>query len=103
MIRVYLSDRNIPLVFHGWPPNKPTITVENYCKWYNLFIVNPDGSVGKVPVYDHSKYEGTTWYDHVPHPGWVKFLEREYGYEVDDESFEMMIGRYHLEVLKEVY
>ncbi len=88
----YLSDRNKALVFNNVTETLGTITVENYPKWYDLFIVQPDGSVTKVepgPI---------EWRGHVPTPASVMAYADKMNLYVDMRSMEMIIGRFILEV-----
>jgi hypothetical protein len=91
--KTYLSDRNIPLVFNGEASTFPgIITIENYLKWYNLYIVRPDGSVEKLQS-DNT----IAWRDHVPCPSdIVAFADRRH-LDIDQQSMEMIVGRYTLE------
>lgn len=72
MICTYLSDRQIPLVYNERPQDKPVLTVENYCKWYNLYLVMPNGEVEKLD--DDKIYHlienacDTFWSDHCINP-----------------------------------
>ena len=47
---MYLSERGHTLVYWSPPSEVPVLTVENYVKWYGLYLVHPDGRVG---VGDH--------------------------------------------------
>jgi hypothetical protein len=87
----FQSPRGIPLVAQA-PGRIGVLTVENYLKWYTLYLIQPDGSVEPVPFPE----EGHT--DHVPHPDAVAALAEEKGWIVCSESMEMIIGRYMQEV-----
>jgi hypothetical protein len=83
------------------PSDRPVITVENYMKWYDLFLLHPDYS---VTAFDH--YE--KWYvqlsnefvrttlvgDHCWNPSYVMELEKRTGYILCSESIEMITGRW---------
>jgi hypothetical protein len=89
----YQSPRNIPLVYNNVPGTIGTITVENYLKWYDLFIVQPDGSVTKVepgPI---------EWRGHVPTPASIMAYADKANLDVDHQAMEMIVGRYILEVI----
>lgn len=90
---VYFSDRQLPLVYHHAmrPTDKPVLTVENYLKWYCLYLVRPDGSVEAVDFPEDG------YCDHVPFPAAVLRMADERGWHVCTESMEMMIGRFMLE------
>jgi len=51
--RFYFSNRNLPLIYYGEPSEKPVITVENYLKWYDLYLVLPTGSVERISFGEH--------------------------------------------------
>ncbi len=91
----HFSTRGHPLVYTGPlpEPGRPSIlTIENYCKWYELWLVTPSG-VEKVA------YDGTiTWFDHVPSPAHVQEFAEQHGYEMDLEAIEFIAGRFVLEV-----
>jgi len=87
----YLSERGIPLVFieklgHAHPG---ILTVENYLKWYSLYIVKGDGSVTKV------EYDGTiNMGDHVVNPSDLEAYAERHGYDICGQSMDMIVGRY---------
>jgi hypothetical protein len=89
------SNRGIPLIWQG-KGNVPFITLENYCKWYNVFVVFPDGKVEIVPetkyaeVFDHFAYIP----DHNFHPLFLQKLAKLYGGAVDDSTLEIAAGRW---------
>ena len=90
------SDRGKPLVCQdtcGRPYCKtPILTVENYIKWYCLYLIRPSGEVEAVDFPDDG------YCDHVPYPAAVERMAAKNGWVVDEQSLEMMIGRYMLEV-----
>jgi hypothetical protein len=47
-MRTYISPYGNPLVYTGEPGERPILTCENYCKWYALFAVLPDGTIDRV-------------------------------------------------------
>jgi hypothetical protein len=95
-----LSDRSLPLVYQGPPlPTTTTIvTVENYVKWYGIHLVHPGGRIEEVPFPDDTPDIGSYFVDHVPNPDSVAKMARRLGYEVDPMSYEMMVGRWEIEV-----
>lgn len=93
------SPRGMPLVWRGGHPTSGSVlTVECYCKWYELFLVNPDALVGiHFGVLEkHSKNEAP-YCDHAPNPKAVYRYAQAQGYQLDREAFEMIIGRWELE------
>lgn len=98
----HTSARNLPLVAQT-PGDVPVLTVENYCKWYTLHLLHPDGRVEPV---SYGVLEGfcdgeeqTPYVDHVPNPVLVERLCAAMGWELDEQSHEMMIGRWIMEGL----
>lgn len=91
-----ISPRNGHSMILEEPSTVPLLTVENYCKWYTVWLVHPDGRVEEVDMYAF-KCEGTVWSDHVPHPKSCIEVANQLGVEWDDESFELIVGRYMLE------
>ncbi len=80
-------------------PAIPTITVENYCKWYRLYVVYPDGRVEEIDFPEPRELKEAHCSDHVPNPKAVAMYAAEVGYAVHDESMEMIIGRWEREAL----
>lgn len=109
MVKHFYSDRGIPLV--AWrdsewgSPKIPIVTVENYCKWYSLYVIYQDESVGKFPyefLEKAAKPNETIMSDHVFNPAIVQRAAEAAGYELCTESLEMIIGRWEREV-RETY
>ena len=103
MSRLLVSDRNIPLVCQA-VRSCPQLTVENYMKWYSMFLIQPDGSVTKVEGDAFDELEEiatrmeTHWMgDHIFNPAVVLVWAKQKGVDVHSESLEMMIGRWVLE------
>ena len=97
--RMLYSERGLPLVAYGdYNGGCSVITVENYCKWYSLYLIMPGNEVKKVEFERLEDFHETEWYDHVPNPAYVLALARKYGYSIHDLPFEMIIGRYEREV-----
>lgn len=94
MIHQYVSDRGMPLVYWGAPRDAPIVTVENYCKWYGLHILYPNGDVMKVSFPDDG------FVDHVPNPAAVERFADKHGYYLCTESLEMITGRWQIEVIE---
>lgn len=97
------SHRDIPLVLQEAPSPNPLLTVENYCKWYDVFIVFPDG---RVEIVDYNLFwdgPGTGWHDHVPNPKACLGVAAKLNVEWHGESFEMIVGRYMLEVQEDKF
>lgn len=102
--RLYFSERGLPLVYCGPPLEHPIVTIENYCKWYHLYLVMPDGS---VKIYEPKKENLQKYEDEIEgkyycddHNFNVEIVEQVADEEhifSDDQSMEMIIGRYERE------
>ena len=95
------SSRNKLLVWQGGHPAVGgVLTMECYCKWYEMFIVHTDKivSVGFGVLAD-SRFckDESPFCDHVPNPRAVYRYAAANGYHLDNEAFEMIIGRWELE------
>lgn len=80
----------MPLVYYGEKPAVPTLTVENYLKWYDIHVIYPDG---RVEIVDHDLLDDA-WSDHNFKPWVCHRIAKQTGFEWHDESLEMIIGRY---------
>lgn len=96
---IWKSDRGLPLVYCGDIPTHPTLTVENYVKWYTLFVIYPDGQVESVVMVDHPGFK-TSWHNHVPNPKACEVYADEMGWEWDETSLDMIYGRFAREVVE---
>lgn len=98
---IILSDRNIPLVYQfNENISEPVLTVENYTKWYDLYLVNRDRSINKVEydaLHEFAPRNESPYQDHVPNPKAVKCYANNYNYLIDEQSYEMMVGRWVIE------
>jgi len=93
------SPRGMPLVYCEPPCKQPVLTVENYLKWYELFLVLPDGSVQAIdfPYAEEFCQGESPCHDHVPNPRVVMRAAVKYGWMIDRCGLEMIIGRWELE------
>ena len=89
MYQLHLSDRGIPLIYVGpIPSDYGILTVENYSKWYAVYVVNLDGTVVPIDV--------DLWGHLVPIEDIAKLVERT-GCRWDISSLEIIIGRWEFE------
>lgn len=100
--RTYLSERGFPLLYVSEPGSVPTLTLENYTKWYEgLYLVTPEGAVQKVAIeiveLVMDKHDDALWIDHVYHPRLLYRLAQHLGAELDERALEVAIGRWMLE------
>jgi hypothetical protein len=107
MICEYTSERGFPLVYWGFPPMAGhVVTVENYCKWYTLYLVDTDGHVQAVSwegLADHAEPDESPWSDHVPNPYCLQRWAAAQNYQIDDQALEMVIGRWEREYRDNYY
>jgi len=95
----YYSDRMHPLVYMGVAPREsPTLTVENYIKWYSLHLVHLDGSVDVVNFPEWGPSGRGGFVDHVPDPVACQKLAADNGWVWDENSLDMIWGRWRREV-----
>lgn len=100
-METYVSERNISLVYSGPRPQYPIITVENYLKWYDVYLVHPSGEVSKIDLYLVERRLGgeTVWADHVPNPKAINETARFFGWDIDPISYELIVGRWVTTIL----
>ena len=100
--QLYFSNRNLPLVC-AETSDKPILTIENYCKWYGLSAIYPDGTVKAISYDDYSELEefGVLWYDHCLNPKMYQKIANHLGMYYCEQTLEIIIGRYCVEVLEE--
>ena len=97
---MYCSDRGIPLICQQ-VYNIPVITLENYCKWYNIYVIMPDGNVSKVDmdliqcIQDKSPIHIMD--THIWHPIMLEKIASHLQGYVDDVSLECCYGRWMME------
>lgn len=96
-VQIFRSDRGIPLLCQE-VFDTPTITLENYEKWYNIFVIQPDGTVEIVsPGLIDELNDGTLWVDHTFHPKLLLLIAKHYGGSVPPTTLEMAAGRWVME------
>lgn len=102
--RIILSERGLPLMLTHVPAF-PTITIENYLKWYTFYVVFPDGRAEAICAFDHGVATESPygWSDHIPHPRLLRILAEKLGYEFDRQAEELIAGRWALEHRGEMY
>lgn len=98
----YVSDRGIPLLCQTPWEHGPMVTVENHNKWYNLYILHPDGEVEKVKVETVSaieaKYSETFYLSDNFNPKLLYLIAAAIGGDVDWLSSEVVTGRWVHEI-----
>lgn len=100
--RIYHSERGYALLYTGQPiEGKSILTLENYTKWYDIHLVNPDGSVSAVDVrilHDAQEIDSKAqWVDHLYHPRLLYRVAEILKAEFDERAIEVAAGRWMLE------
>ena len=99
----YYSDRGLPLVYTGGLLDEPVLTVENYMKWYNLFLVLPTGEVRPLTQEEYDDIacvvlrDESSVGDHVWNPKAVILAMKGKGWRIDRSALEMITGRWYIE------
>lgn len=97
---LYYSDRGIPLITLQTIEDKPILTVENYEKWYRLFLLHPDGKVTIVSIEDIEAVlddQKISNIDHYFNPLLLQPLADRLNAELPSEVLEIISGRWLLE------
>ncbi len=98
----YVSDRNKPLL-HQETYDKPVLTAENYEKWYDLFVIFPNGDVESLSDLGITTFDvavdgvGTPRIDHNYHPLLLEQLAKDNNWYLDISTLEMAAGRWAIE------
>ncbi len=99
MTVTHLSGRGEPLLWQGQCV-VPVITLENYEKWYHIYVVHPDGTVEPVPSSLLTKIvddgHGILWQDHFFHPELLLLVAQHYKGEAHTTAVEIAAGRWML-------
>ena len=96
------SDRGHLLVWTGNADHQ-IVTVELYEKWYDLYLVAPDGTVTEVSFGDledprYCEGDQTAVSDHVPNPVVVAAYAQANEYDVDNLAIELIVGRWEISI-----
>lgn len=89
------SEHGIPLICQS---NNNVLTVENYIKWYSIYIVEYE-NVFVLPDSYYEEYVGlfpdrVAFSEHIPTPEFCLWLRDIKGFEWDSVSLEAIIGRW---------
>jgi hypothetical protein len=97
----YTTERGHHLLFMGQPLDKPVLTLENYGKWYEMHVIQPDGTVAAVDVKVLSEtmdiYSDALWIDHLFSPRLIYRVAQQMDYYVDERALEVALGRWVME------
>jgi hypothetical protein len=90
----FYSERGFPLITQ-YTGSKAMLTVENYIKWYNLYIITEKGEVVPVDYEDIVESRGgLTWVDHAISPEAFHLTAKSLGLEYDDMTFAIVCQRF---------
>lgn len=92
------SPRGHPL-FGEARTDVPVLTVEDYDKWYELYVLHPDGRIEALDFHELDDGEGSPFASHVPNPQKMQALVDRRDWNVDEKALEKVAGRWFLEVL----
>ena len=109
------SDRGAPLItqhpqdFWGEGEMFSILTIERYCKWYNLFIIDTDGKVhrlldGTDKDFESAAYNAAeimafrTYCDHCWVPIFVVELAISLGARMELQVYDMICRRWHQDI-----
>jgi hypothetical protein len=99
-LTVRLTERELPLITMDAKIENIILTAENYCKWNCLYLLYPTGYIKAI---DPNILDDSVMYkDHVWKPDDIIIWANKNNYVVDEQFFEMLVGRWEIEV-KERY
>ncbi len=95
----HVTERDHVLMWVG-KVDVPVVTLENYEKWYSVYVVMPCGYVKKVPVDVMTACMGDDAYyrDHCFHPELLRRIAKHYNGEVHQTALEVATGRWALDI-----
>lgn len=97
------SNRGLPLVVQGSPPEGDVLTVEFYQKWYSLWRINRDMTVHEISFRELEEFivghEQSPYVDHVPNPVCVRRYAEHHNLYLPTLAEELIEGRWVLDVV----
>ena len=101
-IKHYYAPNGHPLLWYGEIPEGGIVTLENYWKWYRIYLIKKDGTVHDLDWWDYNiKEEFPMWTDHLVHPKLLERIAKHLGACVCPQSIEIAIGRWSLKKLEQ--
>jgi len=97
----FRSKRDIPLITQE-VEDKPMLTVENYLKWYDLYVISTDGVVTPVRQLENDEVEQelySGWLDHCIRPKSFHKIAEILGARYDYATWESVERRFQTEYL----
>ena len=98
---VFLNESNQPLLYSGRIPSRPVLTLDTSSKWYQLYVITTTGAVHGLRDWDILDSQYYHYRDDKWHPKTIEFLGEALGCDVCEETIELAIGRWHLEVAED--
>jgi len=103
----YISKRGIPLITQnidevGYLENgdiQPILTMENYDKWYEMYIIHPDGQIQSFVHSENKETTPHTWYNHAVYPAYFHLSAKRLGCTYDSRTFATVCERFVDDVL----
>lgn len=96
-----ISKRGHKIIYTNSAMTDVVVTVELAEKWYGLILVPPESARGWEPM-EVSFPDGDgvipSFVDHVPNPVIVKLWAEKMNYYLDEIAYELMVGRWEIEV-----
>lgn len=91
------SSRGLPLISSDISPGKktrPILTVEDYCKWYDCYIIDTNGSVSRLYDYNSDIHSELYWIDHAPTPLSIIEACLKYNLVIDRTTYSAIYHRF---------
>lgn len=102
----YFGERGFPLMWRQAPiKDKAILTVEQYDKWYNLYLIYPDKQILAVEsntviwMQAMEEFEGVSVLNHCFNPEFIDLLIKKANVEMDPLAYELIVGRWTIEVI----
>jgi len=99
----FLSTRGLPLITQNIDNldggTLGILTMENYDKWYSMYIIHVDGSVEEIHEAIINDVFGVTWIDHAISPRAFHETAINLGLEYDNHTFAMVCERFVEDIL----
>lgn len=100
--KCFVSDRDLPLVLRSSTSMYPIVTVEDYVKWYDLYIVDGDTVCKSYDMKDDRAFaHDVDWVDHAPEPASVVRACKKHGMKLDYCSYVAICCRWIEDTLEE--
>ncbi len=79
------------------PQPKKQLVVEDYCKWYDLWLISPGFTVEAVSYTDLEDCcvdNESPWHDHTPNPDVIERYCDLHDIYLDERTIELIDGRW---------